>query len=71
MCASSLLIVLRMYVLFNTSTFRSQPLIEVSSIAIWNRNKVAMTMAIIIWGINAVVYVQCGLLFSRHVVIGS
>ena len=71
MSASSLLIVLRMYVLLNTSTFRSHPLIEVSSIAIWNRNKVVMTMAIIIWGINAVLYVRCRLPLSRHVVIGS
>ena len=64
--ASSLLIVLRMYVLSGTSTFRDQPLIEVASIAIWNRNKVVMTLAIIIWGINAVVYVQCRLLLPCH-----
>ena len=67
MSASSLLIVLRMYVFSNTSTFRNQPLIEVASIAIRNRNRVVMAMAIIIWGVTAVVYVQCRLLLSCHV----
>jgi len=36
----------------------SSLLIVLRIIAIWNRNKVAMTMAIIIWGINSIVYVQ-------------
>ena len=67
MSASSLLIVLRMYALFNTSTFRNQPVSEVSSIAIWNRNKVIMAMAIIIWRIDAIVYVQCRSLLHCHV----
>jgi len=67
MSASSLLIVLRMHVLSNTSTFQNQPLIEVASIAIWNRNRVVMTIAITIRGITAIVYVQCRLLLSCHV----
>jgi len=36
----------------------SSLLIVLRIIAIWNRNRVVMTIAIIIWGITAVVYVQ-------------
>lgn len=64
--ASSLLIVLRTYVLSNSSAVRKQPSIEVASIAIWNRNRVVMAMAIVIWCINAVVYVKCSLLLPCH-----
>ena len=33
----------------------------VASIAIWNRNKMVMAMAICLWGINAAFFVQCEL----------
>lgn len=45
--------------------------IEVASIAIWNRNKVVMALAIGIWGINAALYVLCKLLLPHPSVIGT
>ena len=53
-------------------------LIEVSSIAIWNRNKVAVVIAISVWGINVVFLVEGGCLpfplyevFTRCFVTGA
>jgi hypothetical protein len=36
----------------------NQPLIDISSIAIWNRNKAAMAATIGVWGINIVFLIQ-------------
>jgi len=61
MSASSLLIVLRMYVLINISVIPKSPqsdLIEVSSIAIWNRNRFAVVVSIIVWATNAAFLIQ-------------
>ena len=38
--------------------FRNQVLINTASIAIWNKNKVVVTLAIIVWGISFVSHVQ-------------
>jgi hypothetical protein len=48
-----------MYVLFNASVvLQSRVLTEFTSIAIWNRNNVAVAMAIGIWIMNAVFFIQ-------------
>ena len=60
MSASSLLIVLRMYVFGNTSTVLKFPKLAthyIASIAIWNRNKVAVAVAISVCVINAVFFI--------------
>jgi uncharacterized membrane protein len=36
---------------------------EVASVAIWDKNKIAVSSAIIVWGINAAFYIQSGSLF--------
>jgi hypothetical protein len=41
-----------------TMVFRYQVLIDIPSIAIWNRNKVAVTLAITVWVINTVSRIQ-------------
>jgi hypothetical protein len=61
MLSSSLLIVLRVYVLINPSAVlkvRNQELTEVGSIAIWNRNRVVVASAIGVWVINAASLLQ-------------
>lgn len=55
----------------DTTTFPNQTFIEVASIAIWNRNKVAMALAFSVWGINTVLYVLCKLLLPVPCVIGT
>jgi hypothetical protein len=40
------------------ASFRNQVLIHAASIAIWNRNKVIVTLAITVWGISAAFHVQ-------------
>ena len=65
MSTSSLLIVLRMYVLNNDPTepvFPNQTLIDVASIAIWNKNKIVGAIAFSIWVINAASFLQRKLL---------
>ena len=60
MPAASVLIILRMYVLGNTSTvLKSRKLAahHIASIAIWNRNKVAVAVAISVCVINAVFFI--------------
>lgn len=61
MSASSLLIVLRVYVLNNDPTESvslNQTLIGVASIAIWNKNKIVGAIAFSIWIINAASFLQ-------------
>lgn len=61
LAAASLLIVLRVYVLVHISAVWSSlnlALIVAVSIAIWNKHRVAMGMAIGIWGINVVLHIQ-------------
>ena len=51
--AASLLIVFRTYVFTTVPSnkiFWNQALINVASIAIWNRNKVATALAMSVWG---------------------
>jgi hypothetical protein len=55
----------------DTTTFPNQMFIEVASIAIWERNRVAMALAISVWGTNAVFYVLCKLLLPLPCVIGT
>jgi hypothetical protein len=65
MSASSLLIVLRVYVLNNDPTESISPnqmLIGVASIAIWNKNKIVRAIAFSIWIINAASFLQRKLL---------
>ena len=38
--------------------FRNQVLIDIASIAIWNRNKFVVTLAIAVWGISAAFHIQ-------------
>jgi hypothetical protein len=56
---ASLLIVLRVYV-FATNTIISpnHTLIEVVSVAIWDRNKAVMTTTIGLWVINSAFLIQ-------------
>ena len=61
MSTSSLLIVLRVYVLNNDPTESVSPnqtLIGVASIAIWNKNKIVGAIALSIWIINAASFLQ-------------
>ena len=44
-----------------TKIFQKQALIGFASIAIWNRNKVVVTLAITVWGISVVSHIQ-----SKH-----
>ena len=46
----------------DSTTFPNQMFIEVGSIAIWNRNKVVMTIAISMWGSYLMFLVQSKLL---------
>jgi len=46
-----------------TTTFPNRMFIEVASIAIWNRNKVAMAIAISVWGVYPVLFLKCKLFF--------
>jgi hypothetical protein len=65
LAAASLLIVLRMCVhLSFRSTIISphQALIEAASIAIWNKNRIAVALAIGTWAINVAFLIQ-GMLF--------
>lgn len=65
MFASSLLIVLRMYVHNNDPTeplSQNHTLIDVASIAIWNKNKIVSSTAFAIWGINGAFFLQRKLL---------
>jgi hypothetical protein len=65
MVASSLLIVLRMYVLINNSmgpVSPNQTLTDVASIAIWDKNKIVVATAFSIWVINAAFFLQRKLL---------
>jgi hypothetical protein len=71
MSASSLLIVLRLYVLANTSAALQSPPHPNSgayrgffSIAIWNRNKVVVAMAISVWVVSAGFFLQGKSLFT-------
>lgn len=45
--------------LHDATIFRNQTFIEVVRIAVWNRNKVAVVTAIILWVINAAFFIQC------------
>ncbi|KAI0284060.1 hypothetical protein BC826DRAFT_170495 [Russula brevipes] len=59
--AASLLIVLRMCVVLSLLLHdnpQEQPLIDVASIAIWNKNKVVTVTAYSIWGINVAFLIQ-------------
>jgi hypothetical protein len=38
--------------------FRNQVLIDTTSIAIWNKNRVVVTLAVIVWGISVVSHIQ-------------
>ena len=59
MLSSSLLIVLRAYVLINTSTVLNlSKLTEAGSIAVWNRNRVVVALAISVWVVNAAFLLQ-------------
>jgi len=65
MVASSLLIVLRMYVLNNDPTeplSQNHTLTDVASIAIWDKNKIVAATAFGIWGINAAFFLHRKLL---------
>ncbi|KAF8494698.1 hypothetical protein F5888DRAFT_1805422 [Russula emetica] len=59
---SSLLIVLRTYVIIydyrTTTIFLNQVLINITSIAIWNRNKAVFALAITIWAANIAFHIQ-------------
>jgi hypothetical protein len=64
--AASLLIVLRTYVFVYNSTqwqFSVIRLIDVASIAIWNRNKVVVALTFIVWGISIGFHLQSKSLF--------
>jgi hypothetical protein len=49
-----------------TAIFPDQTLIEVASIAVWNKNKVATAMAIGLWGANAAFFIYCKLLLPCY-----
>ena len=50
----------RLYLQFHvTAIFRRQALIDPASIAIWNRNKVVVTLGITVWGISVASDVLC------------
>jgi hypothetical protein len=54
--SATLLVIFRMYVSFHSSkpgpSFPNQALIEVFSVAIYNRNKFVMALAVTAWVIN-------------------
>ncbi|KAF8494699.1 hypothetical protein F5888DRAFT_1846223 [Russula emetica] len=60
--ASSLLIVIRTYVVIydytTTTIFLNQVLINITSIAIWSRNKAVFALAITIWAANIAFHLQ-------------
>jgi hypothetical protein len=62
LASASLLIVFRMYVSFHSSkpgaSFPNQALIEPFSIAIWNKHKFAVTVAVITWVTNVSFIIQ-------------
>ena len=49
-----------------TAIFPDQTFIEVASIAIWNKNKIAMVMAISLWGANAAFFIYCKLVLTCY-----
>ena len=67
---SSLLIGLRTYVVIynytTTTIFRNQVLINIISIAIWNRNKYVLALAITIWVANVAIHLQSESLLSTQ-----
>jgi hypothetical protein len=60
--SASLLIIVRMYVSFHSFkpglSFPNQALIEEFSVAIWDKNKIAVTIAVITWVTNVSVIIQ-------------
>lgn len=69
---SSLLIVFRMYVFFCHSDWghSSQTnLTEASSIAIWNKNRLVVGIAIIVWATNVLVIISGKLVPLLHLTI--
>jgi len=57
LAASSLLIVLRMYVLTMTDSLEQTPTVAIS-IAIWNRDRIMMTIAASMWVTNVSFLIQ-------------
>ena len=57
LAASSLLIVLRMYVLAMTDSLEQTPTVAIS-IAIWNRDRIMMTIAASMWVTNVSFLIQ-------------
>jgi hypothetical protein len=41
-----------------TTSCRNQELIDTASIAIWNKHRVAVMLAITVWGIDVVFHIQ-------------
>jgi len=60
--SASLLVIVRMYVSFHSSKpgppFPNQALIRVFSIAIWNKSKFVVAIAVITWVTNVSVIIQ-------------
>ena len=67
--SASLLIVLRMYVLFPWFDYLPLNLTftGTTSFAIWNKRKIIIAVAAAAWGINVIFQIQCKLLLSAEV----